>query len=152
SRTAEVDEMACRLGVDRFIFAGTMEEAFAKSYTKLDHRHEDKYNRHVIYALAKIAARNGVKIRRTEGGPEILFGTNSHVMGTGDDKDSFLQVCLLKFMRGESITMSSGEQNFDVIHVSDCARAYQAIAESGVSGASYWIGSGKPRTLKEYVS
>lgn len=84
-------------------------------------------------------------------GPEVLFGTNSHVMGPGDDKDSFLQVALGKILRKEDIAMSSGDQIFDVINVKDCAKAYVAIAKKGNLGASYLIGSGSPRKLKQYV-
>lgn len=149
--TVDAYELTMRLGGRRFIFCGTMEEEFAILYTGLDYRKEKKYNRHVIYALAKVMAKGALKLRWEANAPDLIFATNSHVMGPGDDKDSFLQVALLKILRGESIIMSSGEQNFDVINVQDCAKAYVAIAERGASGSSYWIGSGAPRKLKEYI-
>ena len=150
-RTIASYNIASGLGAKRYIFCGTMEESFAEEYTKLDHIFETKYNRHVVYALAKLTARKALKISYKKDGPEILFATNSHVMGPGDDKDSFLQVALSKIIKGEDIIMSSGEQIFDVIDVLDCANAYVAIAEKGVLGSSYWVGSGHPRKLKDYV-
>lgn len=151
SRTTQLYELFASLGVKRFVFVGTMEEAFAIEYTNLNYYKDSKYNRHVIYALAKLAARNALKLIYEKNKPELLFATNSHVMGPGDDKDSFLQVALSKFIRGEDIVMSSGEQNFDVIDVEDCAMAYLAIAENGLNCASYWVGSGRPRQLKDYI-
>lgn len=151
TRTLQLYQLSAELAADRFIFCGTMEEAFAAAYTRLDHRHENKHNRHVIYALAKIAARNALKLGYRPGQPDLLFGTNSHVMGPEDDKDSFLQVSLQKLIKSEDIIMSTGEQNFDVINVADCARAYVAIAEKGLPGQSYWVGSGHARPLKDYV-
>jgi nucleoside-diphosphate-sugar epimerase len=150
-RTVGFYQLATELGAERFIFSGTMEEEFALQYTELDYRTESKYNRHVVYALAKIAAGDALKLTYRPGDPELLFANNSHVMGPGDDKDSFLQVALRKFMYGEEIIMSTGEQNFDVIQVDDCAKAYLAIAERGRSGQTYWVGSGKPQSLREYI-
>lgn len=144
-------ELANRLRAKRFVFCGSMEESFAERYTELDYKIDDKYNRHVIYALAKITARQALKLLYKKSGPDILFGTNSHVMGPGDDKDSFLQVTLSKILQGKDIKMSSGEQNFDVINVADCATAYLAIAKYGITGSTYWVGSGKPNKLKNYV-
>ena len=151
TRTIKTYETAENLEADRYIFCGTMEESFAEAYTTLDYKADSKYNRHVVYALAKISARHALKLRYKKSGPEILFGTNSHVMGPGDDKDSFLQVALGKILCKEDIAMSSGDQIFDVINVKDCAKAYVAIAKKGKLGSSYWIGSGSPRKLKQYV-
>jgi nucleoside-diphosphate-sugar epimerase len=54
-------------------------------------------------------------------------------------------------MNKQEILMTSGEQNFDTIHVDDCARAYVAITNNGIGGVSYCVGSGHPKKLKEYV-
>lgn len=144
-------KLANILSAKRYIFCGTMEESFAKSYTKLDYKVESKYNRHVVYALAKVTARQALKLLYKKKSSEILFATNSHVIGPCDDKDSFLQVALSKILKKEDIEMSSGEQNFDVINVVDCARAYLAIAKYGITGSSYWVGSGQPCKLRDYV-
>ena len=105
------------LNVDRYIFCGTMEEKWAELYTNLNYKNETKFNRHVVYALAKITARQALKLRYINNGPDILFATNSHVMGPGDTRDSFLQVSLKKILNKEDINMSSGEPIFDVINV-----------------------------------
>jgi nucleoside-diphosphate-sugar epimerase len=144
-------ELANTLNAKRYIFCGTMEESFAKLYTKLDYKVDSKYNRHVVYALAKVTARQALKLLYKKKSPEILFATNSHVMGPGDDKDSFLQVALSKILKKRDIEMSSGEQNFDVINVVDCASAYLAIAKYGIPGSSYWVGSGNPCKLRDYI-
>jgi nucleoside-diphosphate-sugar epimerase len=80
-----------------------------------------------------------------------MIGTNSHVMGPNDDKDSFLQVTLQKLIDGDELIFSTGEQIFDVISSYDCALAYKLIGEKGKSHGEYWIGSGEARPLKEYV-
>lgn len=149
--TQNLFNIAKQFKIRRFIFSGTMEEAFAKEYTKLDYNINTQFNRHVIYALAKTSARNALISDYSPGETELVFASNSHVIGPNDDKDSFLQVLITKILLNQEITMSSGEQNFDVINVKDCARAYISIAEKGMIGSSYWIGSGKPRKLIKYV-
>ncbi len=144
-------ELADRNRASRFIYCGSMEEAFAEAYTKLEHKTETKANRHVVYAMAKLAARSALKLAWKKSGPDLVLMTNSHVIGVEDDKDSFLQVATAKMMRGENLDMSSGEQTFDVIHVADCARAYRLAAEKGQPNASYWAGSGQARALQEYI-
>ena len=150
-RTLSTYDIAEFLNVDRYIFCGTMEEKWAELYTNLNYKNEKKFNRHVVYALAKITARQALKLRYMDNGPDILFATNSHVMGPGDTRDSFLQVSLKKILNKENISMTSGEPIFDVINVKDCAKAYRLIAKRGKLRTSYWVGSGQPKKLKEYI-
>jgi nucleoside-diphosphate-sugar epimerase len=144
-------KLATKLKAKRYIFCGTMEEFFAERYTNLDHKIDTLFNRHVIYALTKISARQALKLLYKKKDPEILFVTSSHVMGPGDDRDSFLQIALTNILKGKNIKMSSGKQNFDVINVIDCAKAFLLVGKYGTFGSSYWIGSGKPRKLKFYI-
>ena len=144
-------EVSVEIGCSRFIQVGTMEEAFTYSYLKLDHHKNNQYNRHVIYSVAKIAAKNALKLKASTLNIDYIYVLHSHVMGADDDKDSFLQVTLQKLVRGEDLIFSSGEQIFDVISLEDCALGYYLICTKGTSGEEYWVGSGDPRRLREYV-
>lgn len=142
---------AKKIGCNRFVHVGTMEEAFTSKYLELDFHKNTEYNRHVVYSVAKMGSRNLLKVMAKEEGIDLMVGTNSHVMGPNDDKDSFLQVTLQKLIDGDELIFSTGEQIFDVISSYDCARAYQLIGEKGKPHGEYWIGSGEARPLKEYV-
>lgn len=144
-------ETAKILGCFKFIQVGTMEEVFAERYMELDHNLESKFNRHIIYAAAKIVARNALRLRAQEIGLDFIYVRNSHVMGPEDDKDSFLQVTLQKLLSGGDLVFSSGEQYFDVLSVYDCAKGYLLAATHGLPGEEYWVGSGAPRKLRDYV-
>ena len=145
-------EIANKLKCSKFVHIGTMEEAFTLKYLYLDHSKDSYYNRHVIYSLAKITSRNAIKAAASAYSIDIMFASNSHVMGPNDNKDSFLQVTLLKLINKEPLVFSTGEQMFDVISVSDCAQGYFQIGKRGKHGAEYWVGSGAARPLKEYVN
>jgi nucleoside-diphosphate-sugar epimerase len=144
---------ACsNLKCNRFIHVGTMEEPIGRAYLDLDYKNDSEYNRHIVYALAKIASRNVIKVLAKKYNIDVIIATNSHVMGPNDGKDSFLQETLIKLKnKKEELIFSTGEQLFDVISVSDCAEAYFLIGKNGFPGSEYRIGSGEARPLKEYV-
>lgn len=148
---ASAVETASKIGCCRFIQVGTMEEAFTEKYLELDHHIDTQYNRHVIYSVAKIAAKYVLKMKASKLGLDFIYVLHSHVMGPDDDKDSFLQVTLQKLIRGDELVFSSGEQYFDVISTSDCSQGYYRICQTGRPGEEYWVGSGDPRRLREYV-
>jgi len=128
-----------------------MEEAFTQKYLKLDHHKDNQYNRHVIYSVAKIAAKYVLKMKASQLGMDFIYVLHSHVMGPDDDKNSFLQVTLQKLIRGDELIFSTGKQYFDVISTSDCSQGYYRICQKGRPGEEYWVGSGDPRQLREYV-
>ncbi len=143
---------AYEIGVRKFIHIGTMEEVFANSYLQLDYQTDKYYNRHVVYALAKGISKLSLRtIANKYSDMDLLFATNSHVMGPFDDKDSFLQITLQKLVNGSELIFSAGTQMFDVISVHDCVAAYTALGQAGRNGFDYWVGSGRPRMLKDYV-
>ncbi|WAC89467.1 NAD-dependent epimerase/dehydratase family protein [Mycobacterium sp. Aquia_213] len=142
---------AYAIGCERFLHVGTMEEAFTYRYLELDHNKNSEYNRHVIYSVAKIAAKYALKLKASQLGIDFIYVLHSHVMAPDDDKDSFLQVTLGKLINGEELIFSTGEQLFDVVSASDCVRGYALICEKGLPGKEYWVGSGNPKPLREYV-
>ena len=144
-------EVANGMGCEKFIQIGTMEEAFTYKYLELDYHQADQYNRHVIYSVAKIAAKKALQMKSSQLGIELIYVLHSHVMAPDDDKDSFLQVTLQKLINGDELVFSTGEQLFDVISTKDCALGYFLICEKGIPGRDYWVGSGQPKRLREYV-
>lgn len=151
STTLKLFENAEKLNIKKFLFTGTIEEFFAEKYLGLDFKKDNIYNRHVIYALSKLWTKKALKKRAFYSKTDVMFLTNSHIIGPGDDKDSFLQVSLSKMIHNQPIVMSSGEQLFDVIDVVDCADTYKAVLENGKRLQNYNAGSGNPQILKNYI-
>ena len=81
----------------------------------------------------------------------MIYVFHSHVMAPDDDKDSFLQVTLKKLINNSDLIFSTCEQTFDVISEEDCANGYYLICKKGIANKEYWVGSGDPRPLKDYV-
>lgn len=92
-----------------------------------------------------------MKCAIVSGSTGLIYVLHSHAMGPDDDKDSFLQVTLKKLINKSDLVFSTGEQIFDVISDTDCANGYYLICKNGLSGKEYWVGSGEPKTLREYI-
>jgi nucleoside-diphosphate-sugar epimerase len=101
--------------------------------------------------VAKISAKYTLTLEASMQDMEFIYVLHSHVMGPNDDKDSFLQVLLGKLISREPLILSSGEQMFDVVSLNDCVLGYRLLCERGIPGKNYWVGSGDPRPLREYV-
>ena len=151
SESVSALETANELKCLTFCQIGTMEEAFTYKYMELDYNKDSEYNRHVIYASSKIAAKYALKANASRLDINFIYVLHSHVMGVDDYKDSFLQVTLKKLMEKKELIFSSGEQYFDVISVFDCCNGYYLIGKKGKHNSEYWVGSGDPRKLRNYV-
>lgn len=150
-RCTDALRASASIGCRAFIHAGSMEEHFADAYRSLDYRLSTAHNRHIVYAIAKSGAKRMLKMLHAHSTTPVILTTFSHVMGVDDGKDSFLQVALDKFLHGGDLAFTSGEQTFDVIHVSDVAHGLVCCGKYGRPGHDYWIGSGRARPLREYV-
>ena len=139
-----------RSWVHCFVQVGTMEEAFTHKYLALDHKVNSEFNlsRHIL--CGKNRCEEFTKDQSLLN-IEFIYLLHSHVMGPHDNKDSFLQVTLQKLINKEELIFSSGEQIFDVISVEDCVEGYLLACAKGKPGSEYWVGSGDPRPLREYV-
>lgn len=66
-------------------------------------------------------------------------------------KKATMTSVIQKQEKGESPKLSAGKQNYDFLHIADVAHAFYLIAEKGINGTNYIIGSGEAKPLREYL-
>ncbi len=74
------------------------------------------------------------------------------VYGPNDGENTLISYVIRELKAGRSPELTKCEQMWDYLHCDDAARAFLAVAEHGVDGKIYPLGSGKGRLLSEYVS
>ena len=74
---------------------------------------------------------------------------NDWEYGAGSIKSIFSRIDELKNDRSPELTRC--EQDWDYLNCKDAARAFLAVAENGIDGKFYPLGSGKGRKLSEYL-
>lgn len=133
--------------VSCFIGCGSMHEA-----ESLVEMNEDKVisNLGYMYKATKTAAHWIGKAKCGTYGIRF-FWPLINTYGEEERSARLVNTIIRKVLHGESPDLSAGNQYYDFVHVSDVARALILIAEKGVDGTNYTIGSGDAKPLKEFL-
>lgn len=81
-----------------------------------------------------------------------FFWPYINTYGEYEDSNRLVDYIISSMIRGCSPAVSSGNQIYDFVHVNDVAYALRLIAEKGLDGKNYTIGSGKPGPLKDFLT
>lgn len=73
------------------------------------------------------------------------------IYGKHDGENTLISYCILELKSGRSPDLTPCEQTWDYLNCDDAARAFLAVAEHGIDGKIYPLGSGQGRKLKEYI-
>ncbi len=135
------------MGVRTFVGAGSLHEAEA-----LEELNAEKpiSNPGYMYKSAKLAAHMMGKAKAGSYGMRF-FWPLINTYGEEEHSPRLINTVIRKIYKGEVPALSDGEQIYDFVHVSDVAYAMYLIAEKGVDGANYVIGSGDAKPLKEFL-
>ncbi len=145
---ARIVDVAASMGVKRFVGAGTLAEKEILSYHPKDGAIPNAVS---IYGIAKIAANFITKAQCAKQGMEHVWCYLSNTYGVGNTTNNFVNMAIRLMLRGKKAEFTAGEQIYDFVYITDTVRAICAAAEHGHSYFSYYLGSGKPRKLKEYI-
>ena len=74
------------------------------------------------------------------------------VYGPYDAEGSMVMSTVRRLLAGEKVAFTAGEQTWDYLYSRDAARALMAVAERGLDGRVYCLGSGKAHPLREYIT
>lgn len=140
--------VAAKLGCKKFVLAGSQAE-FGINDDILTCN--TLPNPITAYGIAKNTAFQLGKVLAGQLGIEINSGRILSAFGERDNFNTMVSSSLIKMIKGERVDLSECTQIWDYIYAVDVARAFLAIAKSGVNGKAYPIGSGNSKTLKSYV-
>ncbi len=136
-----------QMKIGTFVGAGSLHEAEAIVETM-----EDKIisNLSYMYKASKIAAHWMGKAKAGDYGIRF-FWPLINTYGEEERSSRLVNTVIRKIHEGVSPALSAGNQYYDFVHVCDVARAMRLIAEKGVDGTNYFIGSGEAKPLKEFL-
>lgn len=145
--TLDAAEMAEHMGCRTFIGAGSQAE-YGPGEGPL--RPDTPAFPETGYGMAKLCA--GQMSRRICGDKGIrhIWARVFSVYGPHGGND-MITAALQRLARGEHMSLTAGEQVWDYLYSADAARALWLMAESGIAGKTYVLGSGQSRPLREYL-
>lgn len=145
--TLDLIDAMHEMGIGTIVGCGSLHEVEA-----LVEMEQDKVvnNLGLYYKGAKTAAHWMGKAKAGNYGIRF-FWPLINTYGEEERSARLVNTIIRKIFKGESPDLSAGEQFYDFVHVSDVAHALYLIADRGVDGTNYTIGSGDAKPLKEYL-
>lgn len=145
--TLDLIDAMREMGIGTIIGCGSLHEV--EALVEMD---QDKTVNNLVlyYKAAKTAAHWMGKAKAGSYGIRF-FWPLINTYGEEERSARLANTIIRKIYKGVSPDLSAGEQFYDFVHVSDVAHALYLIAEKGVDGTNYTIGSGEAKKLKEFL-
>lgn len=146
SRTIKALKVAKCMGCKRFIALGTVYENFVsqilsdKEHRKVDFYILSKQNAH--YMCRKLAQKLGI---------EFVWVTIFQPIGKYIKKEQMMSYAINGLLNGEAPEFGPAEEPYDITAVEDIAYGLRLLGECNLTREEYYIGSGKPMIMKEYL-
>jgi len=103
------------------------------------------------YGMAKLCAGQMSRLQSAKLGINHVWMRVLSVYGPHDWIGSMISSTIMKLLRREKPALTAGEQLWDYLYCDDAANAFYLAALSGKNGATYPLGSGIAKPLREYV-
>lgn len=138
-----------KMGVRRFVGAGTLAEKDVLNYHPTDGATPNAVS---VYGIAKISMHFMTKALCSKLGIEHIWCFLSNTYGVGNTTNNFVNMASRKMLRGERAAFTTGEQLYDFVYIDDTVNALYFAADKGHKNHSYYLGSTRPRRLREYIT
>ena len=147
--TLDAVQLAHRCGCSVFVGAGSQAEYGVQS---VDLTPDLPVKPESGYGIAKYAAGKLSAMLCKSLGMRQCWVRILSVYGPNDGENSLISYLIREFKAGNSPQLTKCEQMWDYLYADDAADAILAVAEKGVDGKAYPLGSGNGRRLSEYVN
>lgn len=137
-------EISCK----RIVYASSINEMETYEYLQSD---DIEPVGGYIYGTGKLAAHlmgeTVAKLSNIDFIPVII----TNIYGAGEKSARMIYTSIVKLINGEHTSFTEGYQTYDFIYISDAINSLIEIAEKGKPFNRYYIGSGEPKPLKEFL-
>lgn len=104
-----------------------------------------------IYGTGKLAAHLMGETVAKLNGVEFIPVIITNIYGVGERSARMIYTSLVKLINGERTSFTAGYQTYDFIYITDAINSIVEVAEKGKAFNRYYIGSGEPKPLREYL-
>lgn len=146
--SCEAVRQAASLGVQRFVFAGSIMEHEAICALRCE---EEPPRLGQIYSAAKLAAHQMCRVVASQSGVAFIRAVISNIYGPGEHSGRFLISVLGEMLKGNHISLTTCDQPYDFMYIDDAVNLLALMGDKGVAGASYYVGNPEQKPLREYV-
>lgn len=146
--TVKAVRAAHAVGCQRFVGVGTIAEYDINKYVPQSGSVPAPVS---CYGIAKIAAHYMSKTECNKYHLIHNWARLSHIYGIGDYTTNFVNFASKIMITGQPANFVEGNQYFDFLSVNDAVQGLYCIGESGKANTAYYVVTGHPKPLKEYI-
>ena len=146
--TLDAVRLAHRCGCEVFVGAGSQAEYGVQTQDltpSLPVKPESGYGI-AKYAAGRLSAMLGKSLGIRHNWVRILS-----VYGPNDGENTLISYAIRELKAGRSPELTKCEQIWDYLYADDAADAILSVADKGIAGKTYPLGSGKGRKLSDYI-
>ena len=133
-------------GVKKLLCAGTVAEQAVRSLPMLS-----QTSGGMMYGVAKHCAHLMLEDYCKNIGQQFVWMQFSNIYGVGNKTGNLVSYTLGELLKGNDATFGPAAQPYDFIYVDDLLEAVFRLGECETKQSSYYIGSGNPQILKDYL-
>ena len=138
--------VAKRLGVKKLLCAGTIAERATESLSNLN-----TTNGGMMYGVAKHCTHLMLEAYCKNIGLEFVWMQFSNIYGPANKTGNLVSYTIGELKKGNEASFGPALQPYDFILVDDLIEAVLRLGEKETKRNCYFIGSGEPRQLKNYL-
>ena len=138
---------ACKkIGCHRFLCAGTIAEKGIKCLP-----HLEKVNGGMMYAVGKHCTHLMLEAYCKNIELNFIWMQYSNIYGIGNLTGNLISYTLSELLAGREATFGPALQPYDFVYIDDLIEAVYRLGDANVTQNTYFIGSGTPRPLCDYL-
>jgi nucleoside-diphosphate-sugar epimerase len=137
-----------KLGCSRFVYPNTV---MALSSINILSEDNVKPSLRSLYYTAKESANIMAKTLCFSLNISYIEVIITNIYGPDMNNPTFFNTMFHKLMKNEKCSLTSGDQLYDFIFITDAIEALYLIGEKGRPFNSYYLGSLCPKTIKNYI-
>lgn len=103
------------------------------------------------YGMAKLCAGQMTRVMCKDLGIKHIWTRIVSTYGKYDGKNTLIRWTIDNLLSGKKPSLTKCEQIWDYLYSLDAAEGLIAMADKGIDGSIYVLGSGQTKTLREYV-
>lgn len=136
------------VGCKRVVYASSINEMETYEYLQSD---DIQPTGGYIYGTGKLAAHLMGETVAYLNGVEFIPVIITNIYGVGEKSARMIYTSINKLVHKEHCSFTAGYQTYDFIYVTDAINSIIAVAEKGKAFNCYYIGSGEPKPLRDFL-
>ena len=146
--TCDYIKLAATIHCPRVIYASSINEMETYEYLQSN---DIEPSGGYIYGTGKLAAHLIGETVAYQNGVEFIPVIITNIYGIGEKSARLIYTSIVNLLKGMHCSFTEGYQTYDFIYITDAIDSIIEVADKGKAFNRYYIGSGEPKPLRDFL-